>query len=138
MKDVQIGQNCILGQNVHVSSGVVIGNNVKVQNNISISTGVVIEDDVFCGPSIVFTNVFNPRSAYPKDKNEYLKTCVQKGTTIGANATIICGNDLGRYSFIGAGSVVTKTIPDYALYYGNPARFKSWICECGILIENFP
>jgi len=134
MKDVQIGQNCILGQNVHVASGVVIGNNVKVQNNVSIYTGVVIEDDVFLGPSCVLTNVTNPRSQIVRH-GLYEKTILRRGTTVGANATIVCGIDLGRYSFIGAGSVVTKTIPDYALYYGNPARFKSWICECGVKLS---
>lgn len=135
MEGAKIGKNCRIGQNVVIHGKVVLGNNVKIQNNVSVYDGVILEDDVFCGPSMVFTNVFNPRSAYPKDKNEYLKTCVQKGATIGANATIICGNDLGRYSFVGAGSVVTKTIPDYALYCGNPARFKSWICECGVKLS---
>jgi UDP-2-acetamido-3-amino-2,3-dideoxy-glucuronate N-acetyltransferase len=125
-----IGKNCNIGQNVVVSSGVILGNNVKVQNNVSIYTGVQCEDDVFLGPSMVFTNVINPRSAVNR-KNQYAKTIVKKGATIGANATIVCGIDLGRFAFVGAGSVVTKTVPDYALVMGNPARQTGWMSEYG-------
>ena len=132
MKGAKIGKNCKLGQNVHIGPNVLIGNNVKIQNNVSIYTGVTLEDDVFCGPSMVFTNIINPRSAYPQNSEEfYKKTLVKKGASIGANATVICGNTLGKYSFVGAGSVVTKDIPDYALLYGNPARWVGWMCECG-------
>ena len=113
MPDSVIGENCNIGQNVVVSPGVVLGNNVKVQNNVSIYTGVICEDDVFLGPSMVFTNVINPRSAVNR-KNQYLKTVVKKGASIGANATIVCGNDIGNFAFIGAGAVVTKEVPDYA------------------------
>lgn len=125
-----IGENCNIGQNVVVSPDVVLGSNVKVQNNVSIYTGVYCEDDVFLGPSMVFTNVINPRSAI-KRKNQYAKTVVKKGATIGANATIICGHDIGRFAFIGAGAVVTKTVPDYALVIGNPARQVGWMSEFG-------
>lgn len=125
-----IGKNCNLGQNVVVSPDVILGNNVKVQNNVSIYTGVVCEDDVFLGPSMVFTNVINPRSAVNR-KNQYLKTLVKKGASIGANATIVCGHDIGAYAFIGAGAVVTKHVPDYALVVGNPARQTGWISEYG-------
>ena len=120
MSNSVIGENCKLGQNVVVSPEVVLGDNVKVQNNVSIYTGVICEDDVFLGPSMVFTNVINPRSAIIR-KSEYMKTVVGKGASIGANSTIICGNDIGKYSFIGAGAVVTKTVPDYALVIGNPS-----------------
>lgn len=130
MPGCKIGENCNFGQNVVVSPQVVIGNNVKVQNNVSIYTGVICEDDVFLGPSMVFTNVFNPRSAINR-KSEYLKTIVKKGASIGANATIVCGHDIGRYAFIGAGAVVTKDVPDYALVMGNPARQTGWISEYG-------
>ena len=125
-----IGENCNLGQNVVVSPQVRLGNNVKVQNNVSIYTGVECEDDVFLGPSMVFTNVINPRSAIAR-KNEYKKTKVGKGATIGANATIVCGNPIGPYAFIGAGAVVTKEVPAYALVVGNPARQTGWMSECG-------
>jgi UDP-2-acetamido-3-amino-2,3-dideoxy-glucuronate N-acetyltransferase len=125
-----IGENCNLGQNVVVSPEVTLGNNVKVQNNVSIYTGVVCQDDVFLGPSMVFTNVINPRSAI-KRREEYLKTLVGKGATIGANATIICGNDIGAFAFIGAGAVVTKEVPAYALIVGNPGRQKGWMSEYG-------
>jgi UDP-2-acetamido-3-amino-2,3-dideoxy-glucuronate N-acetyltransferase len=125
-----IGENCNLGQNVVVSPEVSLGNNVKVQNNVSIYTGVICQDDVFLGPSMVFTNVINPRSAI-KRKDEYLKTMVGKGATIGANATIVCGNDIGAYAFIGAGAVVTKEVPSYALIVGNPGRQKGWMSEYG-------
>lgn len=125
-----IGENCNLGQNVVVSPEVVLGNNVKVQNNVSIYTGVICEDDVFLGPSMVFTNVINPRSAINR-RGSYLKTVVKKGATIGANATIVCGHDIGEYAFIGAGAVVTKDIPAYALVTGNPARQTGWMSEYG-------
>lgn len=132
MKNSKIGQNCRIGQNVVVSPNVEIGNNVKIQNNVSVYSGVVLEDDVFCGPSMVFTNVFNPRSAYPRNTmDDYLKTVVRKGASIGANSTIVCGNTIGKHAFIGAGSVVTRNVPDYALVYGNPAKQAGWLCECG-------
>lgn len=130
MPNCKIGENCNIGQNVVVSPEVVLGNNVKVQNNVSIYTGVVCEDDVFLGPSMVFTNVINPRSAI-KRRDQYLKTLVKHGATIGANATIVCGHDIGRFAFIGAGAVVTKTVPDYALVIGNPARQAGWMSEYG-------
>lgn len=130
MSDCRIGKNCNIGQNVVVSPGVVLGNNVKVQNNVSVYTGVICEDEVFLGPSMVFTNVINPRSAVSR-KTEYLKTHVGYGATIGANATIICGNRIGKYAFIGAGAVVTKDVPDYALVLGNPARQTGWMSERG-------
>jgi len=130
MSKAKIGKNCILGQNVFVANDVVFGNNVKVQNNVSIYTGVVCEDDVFLGPSMVFTNVFNPRSAVNR-KNEYMKTRVGKGATVGANATIVCGNNIGEYSFIGAGTVVTKEVPPYALVVGNPGHQIGWMSEYG-------
>ena len=125
-----IGENCNLGQNVVVSPKVTLGKNVKVQNNVSIYTGVICEDDVFLGPSMVFTNVINPRSAINR-KNEYLKTIVKKGATIGANATIVCGNNIGEYAFIGAGAVVTKEILPYALVVGNPSKQIGWVSEYG-------
>ncbi len=125
-----IGEKCNIGQNVVVSPQVTLGNNVKVQNNVSIYTGVICEDDVFLGPSMVFTNVINPRSAVNR-RNEYMKTVVKKGASIGANATIVCGNDIGAYSFIGAGAVVTKEIPAYALVVGNPSKQIGWISEFG-------
>jgi UDP-2-acetamido-3-amino-2,3-dideoxy-glucuronate N-acetyltransferase len=130
MPDCKIGENCNIGQNVVISPQVVLGKNVKVQNNVSIYTGVVCEDDVFLGPSMVFTNVINPRSAVNR-KNEYAKTTVKKGASIGANATIVCGHDIGAFAFIGAGAVVTKTVPDYALVIGNPARQTGWMSEFG-------
>lgn len=125
-----IGPNCNLGQNVVVSPEVILGTNVKVQNNVSIYTGVICEDDVFLGPSMVFTNVMNPRSAIVR-KNEYRQTRVGKGASIGANATIVCGNDIGPYALIGAGAVVTKSVPAYALVMGNPARQTGWVSEYG-------
>lgn len=130
MPNCIIGENCNLGQNVVVSQDVVLGNNVKVQNNVSIYTGVICEDDVFLGPSMVFTNVINPRSAVNR-RDQYLRTLVKKGATIGANATIVCGNTIGNYAFIGAGAVVTKDVPDYALVVGNPARHIGWMSEYG-------
>ena len=130
MPNCKIGEQCNIGQNVVILPDVVLGNNVKVQNNVSIYTGVECEDDVFLGPSAVFTNVTNPRSAVNR-KNQYAKTLVMKGATIGANATIVCGHDIGRYAFIGAGAVVTKTISDYALVLGNPARQTGWMSEYG-------
>ncbi len=125
-----IGEGCNIGQNVLVSSGVTIGNNVKIQNNVSLYTGVTVEDDVFLGPSMVFTNVINPRSHVSR-KEEYKTTLVRRGSSIGANATIVCGITLGKYSFVGAGSVVTRDVPDYALVYGSPARLYGWVCQCG-------
>jgi UDP-2-acetamido-3-amino-2,3-dideoxy-glucuronate N-acetyltransferase len=125
-----IGQNCNIGQNVVISPEVILGSNVKVQNNVSIYTGVICEDDVFLGPSMVFTNVINPRSAVNR-KEEFLKTIVKKGASIGANATIVCGNSIGKFSFIGAGSVVTKEIPNFALVVGNPSRQIGWVGEFG-------
>ncbi len=125
-----IGSNCNLGQNVVVSPDVTLGSNVKVQNNVSIYTGVICEDDVFLGPSMVFTNVNNPRSAIIR-KNQYLKTNVGKGATIGANATVVCGNNIGEYAFVGAGAVVTKDIPPYALVVGNPSKQIGWMSEYG-------
>lgn len=130
MSNCRIGAKCNIGQNVMVSPGVILGNNVKVQNNVSIYTGVECADDVFLGPSMVFTNVINPRSAI-KRQDEYRKTYVGKGASIGANATIVCGHDIGMYAFIGAGAVVTKTVPPYALVVGNPARQIGWVGEYG-------
>lgn len=130
MEKCKIGKNCNIGQNVVISPGVVLGNNVKVQNNVSIYTGVFCEDDVFLGPSMVFTNVINPRSAVSR-KEQYAQTYVGKGATIGANATIVCGNTIGKYAFIGAGSVVIRDIPDYALVVGNPSRQIGWMSEYG-------
>lgn len=129
-----IGNNCNIGQNVVISPGVVLGSNVKVQNNVSIYEGVTCEDDVFLGPSMVFTNVINPRSAVIR-KNEYRKTVVKKGASIGANATIVCGNDIGEFAFIGAGAVVTKAVAPYALVVGNPARQTGWVSEYGIKLS---
>jgi len=134
MKNSRIGVNCNIGQNVVISPDVVIGNNVKIQNNVSVYTGCVLEDDVFCGPSMVFTNVLNPRSHVVR-RDEYRTTLVRKGASLGANCTVVCGTTIGRYAFIGAGSVVTRDIPDYALVYGNPARQRGWICACGIALE---
>lgn len=134
MPNCRIGENCNLGQNVVVSPDVVLGNNVKVQNNVSIYTGVICEDDVFLGPSMVFTNVINPRSAVNR-KSEYKKTFVRRGASIGANATIICGIEIGTFAFIAAGAVVTKDVPAYALVVGNPARQKGWMSEYGQKLE---
>lgn len=134
MPRARIGRNCTLGQNVFVGSDVIIGNNVKIQNNVSIYTAVTIKDDVFLGPSMVFTNVVNPRSQVPR-KDEYQKTLVKRGASIGANATIVCGVTLGRCCFVGAGAVVTKDVSDYALVYGNPARIRGWMCRCGVKLS---
>jgi UDP-2-acetamido-3-amino-2,3-dideoxy-glucuronate N-acetyltransferase len=130
MSNCVIGENCNIGQNVVISPEVVLGRNVKVQNNVSLYTGVSCEDDVFLGPSAVFTNVINPRSAVNR-KNQYATTIIKKGATIGANATVVCGHDIGRFAFIGAGAVVTKTVPDYALVIGNPAKQIGWMSEFG-------
>jgi len=130
MPNCTIGENCNLGQNVVVSPGVVLGNNVKVQNNVSIYTGVICEDDVFLGPSMVFTNVINPRSAVNR-RDQYMETRVGRGASIGANATIVCGHDIGEFAFIGAGAVVTKEVPAYALVVGNPSRQIGWMSEFG-------
>lgn len=130
----KIGKNCKIGQNVVIGPDVKIGNNVKIQNNVSIYKGVLLEDDVFCGPSCVFTNVINPRSTITR-MDEIKPTLVKAGASIGANATIVCGNTIGRFAFIGAGSVVTKDTPDYALVYGNPAVINGWMCKCGVRLS---
>jgi len=131
-KGACLGQRCKIGQNVVIHPTAKIGNNVKIQNNVSIYDGVIIEDDVFCGPSCVFTNITTPRSAFPRNSDEfYKKTLIKKGATIGANATILCGVTVGEYAFIGAGAVVTKNIGQYELVYGNPASLKGWVCVCG-------
>jgi UDP-2-acetamido-3-amino-2,3-dideoxy-glucuronate N-acetyltransferase len=134
MENTVIGEGCNLGQNVVISPGCVIGNNVKIQNNVSVYTGVILEDDVFCGPSAVFTNVVNPRSHVPR-RDEYKQTLVKRGASIGANATVVCGVTLGRYCFIGAGAVVTRDVPDHAMVYGNPARLRGWMCLCGVKLD---
>jgi UDP-2-acetamido-3-amino-2,3-dideoxy-glucuronate N-acetyltransferase len=130
MSDCTIGLNCNIGQNVVISPGVVLGSNVKIQNNVSVYTGVVCEDDVFLGPSMVFTNVINPRSAVNR-RGEYARTLVKKGASIGANATVVCGNDIGSFALIGAGAVITKDVADYALVVGNPAKQIGWVSEYG-------
>lgn len=134
MKNCQIGNNCNIGQNVVISPLVTLGNNVKIQNNVSVYTGVTCENDVFLGPSMVFTNVINPRSGVIR-KDEYIRTTVKNGATIGANATIICGNDIGKFAFIGAGAVVTKEVPNYALMVGNPAKQIGWMSEAGYRLK---
>jgi len=134
MTGSKIGRRCNIGQNVVISPQVIIGDNVKIQNNVSVYTGVELEDDVFCGPSMVFTNVTNPRSRVPR-KDEYRKTLVRRGASIGANATIVCGNTIGRYAFIGAGAVVTRDVPDYAIVVGNPGRVVGWMCQCGVKLD---
>jgi UDP-2-acetamido-3-amino-2,3-dideoxy-glucuronate N-acetyltransferase len=131
MKGSEIGRNCSIGQNVLVSTGVKVGDGCKIQNNVSLYTGVILEDFVFCGPSMVFTNVVNPRSEVSR-KDEYRTTMVRRGASIGANATIVCGVTIGRYAFVGAGAVVTRDVPDFALVMGNPARRTGWMCRCGI------
>lgn len=137
MASSKIGDRCNIGQNVVVSPACVIGNNCKIQNNVSIYTGVVLEDDVFCGPSMVFTNVINPR-AFIERKAEYKPTRVCRGASIGANATIVCGVTLGCYSFVGAGAVVTRNVPDFALVYGTPASLRGWVCRCGEVLDLGP
>ncbi len=128
----KIGKNCSVGQNVNIGNNVTIGNNVKIQNNVSVYEGVELEDYVFCGPSMVFTNILNPRSEFPQRGSEfYLKTRVKKSASLGANCTIVCGHDIGKYALVGAGAVVTKMVPDYAMVVGNPARIKAWVCACG-------
>lgn len=128
---VKIGMNCSLGQNINIGTNVEIGNSVKIQNNVSVYQGVILEDYVFCGPSMVFTNDLTPRSKYPKGEAGYLKTLVKEGASIGANATIVCGNTIGRWSLIGAGSLILNDVKDYALMVGVPARQIGWVCECG-------
>jgi UDP-2-acetamido-3-amino-2,3-dideoxy-glucuronate N-acetyltransferase len=134
MGSAKIGRQCNIGQNVFVGEGVIIGNNVKIQNSVSLYTGVTVEDDVFLGPSMVLTNVINPRS-HVNRKDEYQSTLIKQGASVGANATIICGVTLGCYCFIGAGSVVTRNVPDHALTYGNPARLHGWMCRCGTQLD---
>ena len=131
MSGARVGRRCNIGQNVVISPEVVVGDDVKIQNNVSVYTGVVLEDHVFCGPSMVFTNVVNPRSHVSR-KHEYRETLVRQGATLGANCTIVCGHTVGRYAFVGAGAVVTRDVPDYALALGNPARIAGWMCECGV------
>jgi len=134
MAGSKIGRRCNIGQNVVVSPGVAIGDNVKIQNNVSVYTGVELEDDVFCGPSMVFTNVTNPRSHVSR-KDEFRKTLVKQGASIGANATVVCGHTIGRNAFIGAGAVVTRDVPDYAIVVGNPGRVTGWMCQCGVKLN---
>jgi len=134
MGSVKIGERCNIGQNVFIAANVTIGNNVKIQNNVSLYTGVVVEDEVFLGPSMVLTNVINPRSHISR-KDEYKTTLIKQGASVGANATIICGVTLGRYCFVGAGTVVTRSVPDYGLVYGNPGRIQGWMCQCGIHLK---
>jgi UDP-2-acetamido-3-amino-2,3-dideoxy-glucuronate N-acetyltransferase len=132
----QIGQGCRIGQNVVIGPRVQIGNGVKIQNNVSVYEGVTLEDDVFCGPSIVFTNINTPRSAFPRNRREdNLPTIVRRGASLGANATVVCGCEIGEYALIGAGAVVTKDVKPYALVYGNPARRQGWACQCGIILK---
>lgn len=133
MKGAEIGKNCRIGQGVVLHSSVKIGNNVKIQNNVSLYDGVILEDHVFCGPSCVFTNIINPRAAFPRNSDEfYKKIIVKKGASIGANATIVCGVTIGKHAFIGAGAVVTRDVADHELIYGTPARSHGWMCECGV------
>ena len=133
--NVKIGENCSLGQNVNISNNVKIGNSVKIQNNVSVYEGVELEDYVFCGPSMVFTNDLTPRSKYPKGASRYKKTIVKYGASIGANATIVCGNIIGKWAMIASGAVVTKDVPDYALMVGVPAKQIGWVCECGKTLD---
>lgn len=134
LSNSKVGRNCIIGQNVMIGPDVIIGNKCKIQNNVAIYKGVTVEDEVFCGPSCVFTNVYNPRS-FIERKDEFRNTLVKQGVTIGANATIICGNTLGKYCFVGAGAVVIKDVPDYALVVGVPAKQIGWICKCGVSLK---
>lgn len=134
MSGAHIGARCNIGQNVVISPGVVIGDNVKIQNNVSVYTGVTLEADVFCGPSMVFTNVVNPRSHISR-KDEYRRTLVKQGASLGANSTVVCGNDVGRYALVGAGAVVTRDVPDFALVVGNPGRVVGWMCQCGVKLS---
>jgi UDP-2-acetamido-3-amino-2,3-dideoxy-glucuronate N-acetyltransferase len=135
MPGARVGRNCNIGQNVVISPDVVIGNNVKIQNNVSVYTGVILEDDVFCGPSMVFTNVSTPRSHVSR-RHEYQQTLVRRGATLGANSTVVCGHTIGQYAFVGAGAVVTRDVPDYALVVGNPARVTGWMCQCGVKLAS--
>lgn len=135
-KGAQIGENCSLGQNVNISNNVKIGNGVKIQNNVSVYEGIELEDYVFCGPSMVFTNDLTPRSKYPKGSEGYKKTLVKYGASIGANATIVCGNTIGRWAMIASGAVVTKDVPNYALMAGVPAKQMGWVCECGAVLKD--
>ena len=133
LSDTEIGENCIIGQNCMIGPEVKIGNGCKIQNNVSVYKGVILEEDVFCGPSCVFTNVLTPR-AFIERKNEFKQTLVKKGATIGANATVVCGHTIGKYALIGAGAVVTSNVPDYALFLGVPARLAGWVCKCGLVL----
>jgi UDP-2-acetamido-3-amino-2,3-dideoxy-glucuronate N-acetyltransferase len=136
LSDVTIGERCNIGQNVVIGPDARVGNNVKIQNNVSVYNGVTLEDDVFCGPSMVFTNIMTPRSAFPRKRPEdNHPTLVRRGASIGANATIVCGTTIGEHAMIGAGAVVTRDVSDYALVYGNPARARGWVCKCGIVLE---
>ena len=134
LSGARIGRNCSLGQNVNIGGKAVLGDGCKIQNNVSIYDRVILEDHVFCGPSCVFTNVLNPR-AHVSRKDQYRQTLVRRGATIGANATILCGTTIGQYAFVGAGAVVTKDVPDFALVYGNPARENGWMCRCGVKLK---
>jgi len=134
MPEVSIGKGCVIGQDVFIGKGVRIGNNVKIENNVSVYEGVTLEDNVFCGPSCVFTNVINPRSHISR-RHEFKPTLVKKGATIGANATVICGNTIGEYAFVGAGAIITRDVPDHALIYGNPVQLQGWVCECGVKLQ---
>lgn len=136
MSGSRIGQKCRIGQNVVIGPRAHVGNNVKIQNNVSIYEGVTLEDDVFCGPSMVFTNVMTPRCAFPRNTGgDFAPTLVKRGASIGANATIVCGHTIGEHALIGAGAVVTKDVPDYAVVYGNPARQRGWACQCGVILR---
>jgi UDP-2-acetamido-3-amino-2,3-dideoxy-glucuronate N-acetyltransferase len=135
MPRARIGRGCNIGQNVVISPDVVIGDNVRIQNNVSVYTGVTLEDDVFCGPSMVFTNVVNPRSHVSR-KDEFRATRVGRGASLGANCTVVCGHSIGRYAFVGAGAVVTRDVPDHALVVGNPGRITGWMCECGVKLAS--
>ncbi len=135
MKGAKIGANCNIGENAFIESGVILGNHVKVKNNVALYTGVICEDNVFIGPNAVFTNVANPRS-FIERKSEFKATLIKEGATIGANATIVCGHCIGKYAFIGAGSVVTKEVPDYTMVVGNPAKFSAYVCKCGCKLNS--